>query len=426
MKQLKRKLIVFLGILFVMCSDYDEYTKEPSIIQKSKYVLQEKKNDDLVNDKKIAPIINKISKLNQKNKNNRVIYSDNNDFFIDSEKAIYIENKETTSYSYTFKVNREQHNGLLENIVFSFPEEGIYQIALVQYQLTPQEEIDLQDNISIDLTDNPRTITNIDDENFEIENLNKIMIVQGAYCVSLVEVSCGCNEHDDLTGYGNCNCKNEIVLWRDCDYGSGWDGTFFGDGETGGMEGDIPNDGGYGNPSNTNTNDPISNNCKGCGEIATTPVLENELENEDKDPCNQLKNTQNDSITNLSNPSNVKAMLTDLKSKVQPSGNFYNSGGEAGYTVYPNNDANFSGEYYELTPEQMGSANFNGYSNLVIVTIMHTHGTMHYSVPSLDDIHTMYTLTQSSNINKTDNFTFYILQLMARFMHYESKIKHNS
>lgn len=43
MKQLKRKLIVFLGILFVMCSDYDEYTKEPSIIQKSKYVLQEKK-----------------------------------------------------------------------------------------------------------------------------------------------------------------------------------------------------------------------------------------------------------------------------------------------------------------------------------------------------------------------------------------------
>jgi hypothetical protein len=79
-----------------------------------------------------------ISKLNKSNKDRAEAFT------VDTHEGLYLEY--ANLHSFTFPIRREIDNGKLENLVFSYQNDGSYKIKILKYDLTPQEKIDLKRN----------------------------------------------------------------------------------------------------------------------------------------------------------------------------------------------------------------------------------------------------------------------------------------
>lgn len=107
-------LLLFLGVLtftFFNC-EYDEKANTPEN-QNSKtgrYKIQRKKINDLLLDKKVSSLVkNYPTKKEVKNGlTSRTIYAEDDNFYIDTEQSIYIEDTESNYSSYTFTVYRTE------------------------------------------------------------------------------------------------------------------------------------------------------------------------------------------------------------------------------------------------------------------------------------------------------------------------------
>lgn len=98
---------------------------------------------------KLTTFISK-TKSTPTNSLNRMVYSPDHDFFVNTETAKYVEYGDY--HSYTFAISRNEDNGLVENLLFSLKEDGNYRIVLVSYDLSETEMMAIQNDEFIDLT----------------------------------------------------------------------------------------------------------------------------------------------------------------------------------------------------------------------------------------------------------------------------------
>lgn len=341
-------------------------------------------------------------------------------FYLDTDISKYVESVDGNYHSYAFPivfVNKQENIGI-KNLVLSYNQsKNDYDAYIISYNVSQEEKTLIKNNVYVDLT-NKTSILPL--PNFNSDEIFKIIVIDlvtGSVSCWMEEIgtSSSTGWDDVVVGY------NEV----DCNFGGGsdgneedegWDGTFPGDGST---SGDGWNTGGgsggtFGG-SNSDPNDPTEpgTGCRGCSDVATSPIFEDIEEKET--PCEQLKNTANKTVYKTdanATPTTEKQVLTETKNEVQPNGSCYNSGDEKGNVV-----ANVGGTNYVIpffTPAADVGKNEmilvdNDGQLLDLSIFMHTHGTMHYSVPSLDDIHSIYAMIQNGNITNTNNFTFYIL-----------------
>lgn len=265
-------------------------------------------------DKKVSSLVkNYPTKKEVKNRlASRTIYAEDDNFYIDTEQSIYIEDTESNYSSYTFTVYRTEtdNTNYLENLVLSFPDDDHYQLTLIRYELTTQEKQDLENGIDVDLSNNVITTTPVDDSDFGVELSNKLILVEDGDCFTLIETTCSYGNHAD--GYyesGNeCPGHHEEEIWTFCNDSGGGGGSGSSDGDTsGGYSSDGTIDTGTGGggggsgsgtgSSNTDDGSNIGDNCKGCGgNVITSPLPELEEEILEETPCEILNNkTVNDS-----------------------------------------------------------------------------------------------------------------------------------
>lgn len=74
-----------------------------------------------------------------------------NNFTVETDEVLLLEY--ANLHSLTFPIHRNEPNGLLENLVLSYQNDGTYKAKILQYNLTEQEKVDLANN-------NLKTISN--------------------------------------------------------------------------------------------------------------------------------------------------------------------------------------------------------------------------------------------------------------------------
>lgn len=82
---------------------------------------------------------------------NKVVIDSLNNFTIETDEILLLEY--ANLHSLTFPIHRNEPNGLLENLVLSYQNNGTYKAKILQYNLTEQEKVDLASN-------NLKTISN--------------------------------------------------------------------------------------------------------------------------------------------------------------------------------------------------------------------------------------------------------------------------
>ena len=348
--------------------EFDDGIMENKNLQPSgRFIVAEKNYEDLMHDQKIAGITKKLStktNLNVDNTNGRMVYSQTNNFSIDTDKSVYIEDTRNGIYSYTFVVNRTgvTNTDIVENLVLSFPQAGYIQLKLVKYSLTPAEKEDVSKGVYIDLTDNVVTTTSITDTEFVSQISDKIIFVAIANCISIYETSCtGSENHQDgyLSNGQECPGHHQEFLGQICvaDNGGGvsWPDLPVNSG-TPGQNGPGQN-GGSPNPN---------------GQIVTTPVLP-ELDS----PCDKIK-----PLLSLSK-ANLKPKIEALQSCAGQ------SAGECGTSLQKNAAGAYSSN--PVPPNPTGSELVVPHGGNVYGSI-HTHPIFPNTIPmySWGDVHSLF------------------------------------
>lgn len=202
----------------------------------------------------------------KENKQNKVsgksTYAEVNDFTIDTEQAIYIEDPNSSYSSYTFEVfrNESQNDNLLENLVISFPEDGYYKLTLIKYELTVEQKNKLENGLFVDLRENTITTSPVEDSEFEAQFNQKIALMEDGECFTLLETSCSygnANHPGGISSGAQCPGYHENIIWTFCNSsnsGGGWDGS--GPDNTG-SNGNGGNGGPGGGPHSNGNNNPI-------------------------------------------------------------------------------------------------------------------------------------------------------------------------
>lgn len=98
---------------------------------------------------KHTKVFNLVNEFNQTpygstSKLNKNIKNTTEPLTVDTHEGLYLEY--ANLHSFTFPIHREIDNGKLENLVFSYQNDGSYKIKILKYNLTPQEKIDLEHN----------------------------------------------------------------------------------------------------------------------------------------------------------------------------------------------------------------------------------------------------------------------------------------
>lgn len=154
MKQKLKKILLlylFTGTLFVSCTMEEDYIKEKDYreklnLQLKRITLKEVES----NSKAIEKFKTPKARFKITSNTNRVINDTINNFSIDSNLGIYIENGEY--HSYTFKINRPNgSNFLLENLVVSKKPNNEYETIIYQYNINQLELELIQKREYVDL-----------------------------------------------------------------------------------------------------------------------------------------------------------------------------------------------------------------------------------------------------------------------------------
>lgn len=400
--KLKTKLLLlFLGALtftFFNC-EFDEKAntlEKESLISKN-FTVKNLHFEEISTNKQL---LNKLKTLEGKkeisNIGNRIVYSGENDFYIDTNYVKYIE-RENGKHSYTFLLKRDSTNVLLENLVLSLNLNGDYDLHIVQYDINQYELEQLKIGQSSDLS-NKTTVLQIEDNTLISNIFSKVVIINEGEGDCLLDVNfiaatnCGCDGHS----YGeSCTCDTKatpdqwVYTWGDC-----------GDGGGGGSGSDSSSGGGGGGSGSSNNDDgsSIENNCRGCGgnEIDTAPLPELEEEILEETPCEKLNKLWGLPI----NP-NVKSIIQNhLQTDIA-----INPNGEKG--AYLTKDVN---DNYTRAILPATSTNQIGIPTASIIPgifcVFHTHPNNAYPMFSWSDVYALYSINQDIDTHNQGLATF--------------------
>ena len=191
-------LVIGVSLLLTTC----EKEEEPQFLEQietknlSPFKVSKIDNSTLNKNEKIQ---NKLFSINDNSitTQNRTIYSNQYEFYINTDNVSYIENLDATYHSYTFPIYRNTENGLLENLLLSLQPDGSYKAFIVAYDLTPKQVEDLNNGLYVDL-ENRSSYTQIDDIGLTSNIVGKI----SAECVWIFTSWCSSNNHEGAIGKG--------------------------------------------------------------------------------------------------------------------------------------------------------------------------------------------------------------------------------
>lgn len=171
-------LIFGISLLLTNCQKDDglQVLEETETKDQSTFTVSRINQSKILENK---AVINKIQSIKSQKKNtqtnaqNKTVYSEELNFYINTDRATYIENLEGNYHSYTFPIYRDTDNGLLENLLLSLQQDGTYKAFIVSYDLTEQEKEDLDNGLYIDLEDRS-TYTLIDNNNLPSNIMGKV------------------------------------------------------------------------------------------------------------------------------------------------------------------------------------------------------------------------------------------------------------
>ena len=322
-------ILTIFSLLFVFSCTEDENKVETNInhgLTHKKIPLKE-----IAKNKKLFEKLGKLNenKITTKNINGKIVYSNEYGFYVDTDYANYIED-ENGKHSYVFSVYRDSVENKLDNIVFSSQEDNTYKVVLISYDLTQEEQDNLEKGILINVFDNPRTVYIVENENLSNDIFSKmIMITSDSGCITLIQTSCSYGNHQDgmIAGF-NCPGYIETQTWTNCDTGGGYytpSGNTSGSTSTG-TNGSYPS-GGNGGNSSSNNNNP--------NPIYTTPTFPSKEQILKNKFLKQLTknfldpNNQNQCLNSL--PQEQKEEILDavgsLANQIDVNGNVVNSCG---------------------------------------------------------------------------------------------------
>lgn len=302
MKNKTSKILFLISILLalVIGCQYDEIVEHQHYQENVISVKKVHLKDLLVNQK----FNNSFSKLkNVKSKivtdlANRSSMEDSFNFtIVDSTVKIMSDNNNTY---YTLRIETDNKTDQkLENLVLLEETDTETIGYIIKYNTLATENKSEQEIIDTGFSEIlPITVQNT-------ESSNKVMVI--TYTYSLCDGDpdyCNDSGYCCKCGFGTGIMTIEVPEFGD-DNGDQSNGNY---NPYGGYDGS----GGYGTPSNGDPNDPTqpSDGCKGCGNIYTTPVFEDEIDNE-KTPCSELNK-----MTGNSNIKNTYTGANGLNSKV--------------------------------------------------------------------------------------------------------------
>ena len=202
-KHLTKVLILVFGIsLFLTnCEKEDESVliEQKVITNKQPFKITKINQSKIKENKAVMKKIQNINSNKNKTENNtqnRIVYSDEYDFYINTDNATYIENQDKSYHSYTFPIFRNEDNGLLENLLLSLQIDGSYKAFIVSYDLSEQEKEDLNNGLNVDFERRLST-AKIDD----IELSSSLIRIKSVECIWVITTFCGEGNHEG--GYYN-------------------------------------------------------------------------------------------------------------------------------------------------------------------------------------------------------------------------------
>jgi len=190
MKYRVKLLLPFLcAILLVACEKDDTASSGEKDLHihglKEKHISMK----DLKAMPKAIEALEKVLQKKSKAKNNKNAYDPDNDFFINTDSILLIENGSYSSL--TFPIFRLEDKGVLENLVLSKDSKGEYTAAIYEYNLTSQEKESIKQEEPTLFT-NPVKRTDIV---FDDSHLNKSLIQ--VWYTDIVVIRCSSSEHGE-------------------------------------------------------------------------------------------------------------------------------------------------------------------------------------------------------------------------------------
>lgn len=395
MKHKLKKIIpsAFILIAFIIFSCSEDY--EIHEHNHSKFRIKPISiNDVISNQKAFEKLTNPKSRFKTNSTSDRIINDTVNNFSIETENGIFIEDGDY--HSYTFKITRPNgSNFLLENVVVSKKNETEYETILYQYNITQQELgmidngefVDLNGKINKILLENSIIVSEVTGKyyyNGSCYEDNPVYVAgqtcqgTGANNHTFEEVQSGqyCSQFGTINGPlpGYWTWQSTLVPCDD----SGGGGTSSGSGQYGG--------GGSGGGSTTTT--PV-NNCRTCPpEFNPAPT-----------PCQQLKNMNNRTVVLPSgNTQSVLQNLNDLTNNIT-------TPKERGYFLEPDATQTLLIEHYYEGQPNSDEVEMD-LDTLAVDIIMHTHYKMsQLPVFSLADLYQIYYSMTVGNIYSPTTFT---------------------
>lgn len=108
--------LVFLGIFFDSCQMDDNTINEKGETKSLNFKLERVKFNKFSKNSKLIKQLSKIEPNKKQNEFGKTVSSTDGSFTINTEFATYIES-DNGKHSYTFKINRENPEFLLENLI---------------------------------------------------------------------------------------------------------------------------------------------------------------------------------------------------------------------------------------------------------------------------------------------------------------------
>lgn len=273
MKQLKitlKHVMLIVALTFSAISCQKEEVIQTEVIrienQTSNYKIQNIGKDIISKNKILSEkLLAFSSKSTDKNSSMslRDVYNEAYDFTIETDQAIYIENSQY--HSYTFTIYRDEPNNLVENLVFSLQDDGSYKTILMKYSLTNEDINAILNNeetqISYDNKVDWETLDiNLDGllyKNYQIGN-NLYYNSDSGYCYKEIGIISAATGWED-TQQQVVDCPNDL----DTEHFSEDDGGGFtttNNPDTDPTDTSDPNEGETGNTGNTSNPGNTGNN----------------------------------------------------------------------------------------------------------------------------------------------------------------------
>lgn len=268
-KFLKRKVLLLLvGFLTLWsCQQDDFYHKNADV--KKEMNFQKVSFENIIKDAKHKKVKESFIKFKEETslKNNpniqgKLVYNEEYGFYIDDENGIFIEKEDYQSY--TFRIERPESDGKLENVVFSSKSDGEFDIKIVTYDIT-YEEIEVLGKEEI----TNRNVEYSSYNNYQTEMLPDL-ICYDVWTLKDANYDCTCPESGEMIWVLELQCH-----WTTGGGGGsgGGSGSGSGNGSGGSPGSGGPGfGGGGGSGSGSGNGNPPAQISDTDGNIITTPI----------------------------------------------------------------------------------------------------------------------------------------------------------